>query len=372
MTYLLLFTLIFLVLYSIQILLFIYGFLNIKAFKTNNELLNLKDKKYLTIIIPFKNEETKLKQLISNIKKQSLNSKYFEVLLINDNSTDNSYKILNKEIKNIDSFKLLNLSKSTGKKNAIKEGIKASNTNIIVTTDADCIHKKYWLETILKYYLKNKPKMIIAPVLMTGKSFFQKLQKLEFLSLSAATAGATGIKHPIMCNGANLIYEKKVFLEFEDALNMYEISGDDIFLMHNVKKKYTDGIHYLKSADVIVYTEAEKSIKHFFKQRLRWASKSKSYKDFDTIFSSILVFNVNILFIVLLFLSFFYYNYFITLFIFWSIKFSIDIVLLIIAGKYFRQFPNISYLFLVSLLYPFYIGVTAISSFFVKSFFWKE
>jgi len=359
-------------LYVSQIGLFIYGFLKLKPFISLKKQ-DFGNKRYLTVIIPFKNEENNISQLINNLKEQTLKPKYFEVSFINDNSTDKSQSIVNKLIENISNFHLIDLaSKTSGKKKAIQEGIKASNTSIIVTSDADCIHQKEWLEIILNYYLKHKPKMIIAPVLMTGETLFQQQQSLEFLSLTATTAGSTGINHPIMCNGANLVYNKDIYYEFEDALNIEEVSGDDIFLMHNIKKKYSKDIHYLKSKDVIVYTEAEKSISPFFRQRIRWASKSKSYNDIDTIISAIIVFSLNVITVSLLAFSVIFKNTFLYFFIFFGIKVIVDFVILLITANYFEQKQKL-YLFpIVSIIYPVYIIYTAIYSFFVKTTNWKE
>jgi hypothetical protein len=213
--------------------------------------------------------------------------------------------------------------------------------------------------------------MIIAPVLMTGKSFLQKLQTIDFLSLTASTAGATGIKHPTMCNGANLIYEKNVFYEFNDALKYKEISGDDVFLLHNIKKKYLNNIHYLKSKDAIVYTEAEKSIKSFFKQRIRWASKSKSYKDFDTILSSLIVLIANFSIIVLFFVSIFIHKLTFYLIIIWGTKILIDFIFLYISGKYFTKNKNIFLIPLLSIIYPFYVSYIAFISLIKKDLNWE-
>jgi len=359
-----------LLLYIIQIVLFTKGISRLSNYCSEKNESKFENKKQLSILIPFKNEKNNLNQLVRSLKLQSLPFSMFEVIFINDNSNDNSESILKELIKNIPNFKLIN-SKQQSKKGAINEGIKSSKANLIVTTDADCIHQETWLEEILTYYLQYKPKMIVAPVLMTGKTFFQKLQSLDFLSLTASTAGACGIKHPIMCNGANLIYEKKVFEEFNDALNNKELSGDDIFLLHNVKKKYPNEIHYLKSKEVIVYTEAETSISSFFNQRIRWASKSKSYKDFDTILSALIILGTNLLIVILSFLSIFYPVYIKCLFAIWGLKTLADLLFLIISGSYFKQ-KKIFYLIpILSILYPFYVSYIAFISFFTKNIKWK-
>ena len=75
--------------------------------------------------------------------------------------------------------------------------------------------------------------MIVGPVSFhQEKSFFQKIQSLEFLSLIAMTAGAIKTGHPIMCNGANLAYEKQAFFDVGGfGIDRFS-SGDDVFLLH--------------------------------------------------------------------------------------------------------------------------------------------
>ncbi len=350
---------------------FIIGFLRLKTFvpEKKNTVKDLK----LSVLIPFKNEEKNLPIIFENLKKQTLNQEFFEVLFIDDRSTDRSVFLLKDLIKNTANFKLISTGENkSGKKDALKAGIEYSNNKLIVLTDADCFHSENRLETIYFYYLEYKPKMIIAPVLMTGMSFFQKLQAVEFLSLTASTAGAAGINHPIMCNGANSAFEKAVFYEFKDALHTNEISGDDVFLLHNIKKKYPKGIHYLKSNDATVFTEAETSLQSFIRQRLRWTSKSKSYRDFDTVFVSVIVFLTNILLsgaLVSLFFKPDAYVFVISLFL---IKTIPDFILILTAGNFFKQKKTLISLLILSVIYPFYVVFIGFSGIFTKNIKWKQ
>ncbi len=356
------------VLYIFQIILYIIGFSKIKNYELDSIFKNIDNKKYLSVIIPFRNEENNLIPLLKSLSQQSLNSDFFEVIFVNDCSIDNSEDVLLSSISKIENYKYLKTNKlSSGKKNALKLGVRESETELIVTTDADCIHNKKWLETILTYYLENTPKMIIAPVIMKGKSFFENLQAKEFFSLIASTAGAAGIKRPIMCNGANLIYEKKVYNEFENALKFEEVSGDDVFLMHNIKSRYCNDIHYLKSKNAITYTFAEKSIKSFFKQRFRWASKSNSYKDFDTIFVSLLVFITNFILGTLIISVFFNKDLYLIAGVLFGTKFLIDFVFLAFVSNFFKQNKNLVFFPVLSLIYPFYIVFTVLGSLFYRT-----
>ena len=360
-----------LLLYIATVISFTIGFFNLSTFfpsKNNPSNNNLK----LSVLIPFKNEELNLPTIFQNLKNQNLNLDLFEVIFINDHSEDNSEIVLRNLINKESNFKLISSkSKKSGKKEALKEGVKNAVNNLIVTTDADCIQPETWLQTIYDFYLQHNPKMIIAPVIMKGTSFFGKLQALEFLSLSASTAGAAGLHKAIMCNGANLAFSKSVFNEFEDALNMNEISGDDVFLLHSVKKKYPKDIHYLKSNDAKVTTDSEKSLKYFLRQRIRWASKSSSYRDFDTITISLIIFITNLLLVLssiililipekILFIS--------SLFIG---KMIIDSVLLISAANYFKQIKLLFFIPILSIIYPFYIVITAFSGLLTKQIKWK-
>ncbi|MCF6366117.1 MAG: glycosyltransferase [Bacteroidales bacterium] len=359
--------------YGLQIIIYIYGFNKQEVYnRSKNNIIN-EYKTYLSVIIPFKNEEKKLPSLIKNLQNQSLNTVYFEILFINDHSSDDSEQIVKRLIKDINHFSLISLTTSQkGKKEAIKEGISHAKGELIVTSDADCNHQPNWLEELFFFYSENNPKMIIAPVLMTGNSFFQRIQSLEFLSLTGSTAGAAGIKHPIMCNGANLAFEKDVFFEFEDVLNNKEASGDDVFLLHNIKKKYRKDIYYLKSNNAVVNTEAENSLKSFFKQRIRWASKSKSYTDFDTILSSFIVLFINLLIVGLFIGSFFnsgFFTVFISVFI---LKMLIDFIILYLTAVFFKQKKLLVFFPILVIFYPFYIAFTGIFSFFVKSVNWKN
>ncbi len=361
------------ILYVLQIGLYIYGFFKLKTFNTNKLEINFEDSLYLSVIIPFKNEEKNLSALINNLKNQSLNLIYFEILFINDHSNDKSEQIISELTKGINRFKLISLTSSQkGKKEAIKHGISLAKGELIVTSDADCDHQAGWLQEILYFYLEHNPKMIIAPILMTGSSFFQKNQSLEFLSLTGSTAGATGINHPIMCSGANLAYRKDVFEEFKDAMYSKETSGDDVFLMHTIKRKYPKEILYLKSNKAIVFTKAEKLFHQFFRQRLRWTSKSKSYFDSDTIVSSILVLLINVFVISLIILSFYNETIFYYTILFFSLKLLIDFSLLFLTASFFKQKHLLYYFPFLSLLYPFYIIITAFSGLFVKRIKWKD
>ncbi len=266
----------------------------------------------VSIIIPARNEEDNIENCLNDIIKQNYPKELFEIIVINDESTDNTpekvRRIINDNKQN--SIRLLNSeSQNTGiayKKLSLSIGIKESSGDLIITTDADCRFGDNWLSTIVDYYETNNPKMLIGPVCFNNdNTIFTRLQSLEFMSLIGTTAGSANIKLPIMCNGANIAFEKEAFL----AVNGYGTddkyaSGDDMFLMIRINDKYPGKVHFIKNSDAIVYTKAKESFREFISQRKRWVSKTKGYKSLSIMITAIVVYLFNLTMLLLLIMSF--------------------------------------------------------------------
>jgi cellulose synthase/poly-beta-1,6-N-acetylglucosamine synthase-like glycosyltransferase len=250
--------------------------------------------RFLSVIIACRNEEKNLPVLLKHLSEQDYNPDLFEVLIIDDNSSDNTSSIASgfEGIKNL--FVIKNSGK--GKKSAIRQGVNASKGSTIVTTDADCRMGQNWLKNIASSFEENKPEMIICPVQLDGgKGFFQRFQELEFLSLQGVTAGTAFSGRPVMCNGANMAFTKEIYDKYSANLHYELISGDDVFLLHAIKSDPVNKIIWLESADVMVFTKTSETVSAFLKQRARWASKAGAYKDRYTRLLGIVTF-VTILF----------------------------------------------------------------------------
>lgn len=325
----------------------------------------------ISVVISFRNEEKNLETLIKNLANQQYPKNNFQVIFIDDFSTDNSFEIVKKTIENNPqhSFKLLK-NIENGKKSALTLGVKNADYDIIVTTDADCIHNKYWLCEIASFQTIKNCDLIIAPVkIVATKSFFEKFQEIEFLSLQASTIGSAGINNPIMCNGANLIFQKKLFIETNIKKQL--ASGDDMFLLHSVKSDNDNKIGYLFSENAIVTTQSTKNLTHFINQRIRWASKTKHYNDWLSKITALLVLATNISLLILLVLSLFDILYLIVFLIGLFSKTVIDFVLLKQVNKLFK-IKNIGLFILpFELIYLFYIFGIAILSLLPISYKWK-
>jgi cellulose synthase/poly-beta-1,6-N-acetylglucosamine synthase-like glycosyltransferase len=234
----------------------------------------------ISVIIPARNEEENISKLLSSLEKQTYPNHLFEVIVVDDHSTDNTATI-------VTSYSFAKLIKlgfdniNSYKKKAIETGIAAASGELIITTDADCIVQENWLKTIAAFKENSNAVFIAAPVMMEHRAgLLQTFQALDFLVLQGITAASVQKRIHNMCNGANLAYERKAFFEVNGFAGIDHIaSGDDMLLMQKIARHFPGKISYMLSKDAIVVTQAPKTWKEFFSQRIRWASKATNYND---------------------------------------------------------------------------------------------
>jgi biofilm PGA synthesis N-glycosyltransferase PgaC len=327
----------------------------------------------VSIIVPFRNEEDNIIDLLNDLANQDYPVQLFEVLLIDDHSEDSTARIVKDYCRDKSNFKLIQLPDNIfGKKAAIKSGIENSAGDLIITTDADCRTGRNWIYTVTSFYIhSSKPKMIIGLVdLLPQASFFMVFQQLEFLSLIGTGAGAAGISRPIYCNGANFIYEKELYNKYKDPLNGTYVSGDDTLFMLKAKKEHVNDIKLLKSRDAIVYTRAQNTFRGLIRQRIRWTSKAKYYRDYDIIYTSIVVFALNVSVSISLVLMFSGHHWLIYPFLF-TMKSVVDFILLNSILGFFNKKNLLKYLIICQLIYPIYILFTGIAGN-ISGYRWKN
>ncbi len=240
----------------------------------------------ISIIIPARNEAENIKNCLDSIVNQSYPKHLFQILVVDDHSTDNtaviilSYASQNVKLISLKDF-VSPVQINSYKKKAIEIAIEQSTGDLIITTDADCFVPQNWLQTIAAFYEERKPEFIVMPVAIDCSfSFIEMFQAVDFMTLQGITGASVYKKFHSMCNGANLAYTKKAFMQVNGFAGIDTIaSGDDMLLMHKIYTQYPDGIAYLKSKEVIVHTAPVKTITEFFNQRIRWASKAGTYDD---------------------------------------------------------------------------------------------
>ncbi|MFE2862818.1 MULTISPECIES: glycosyltransferase family 2 protein [Sphingobacterium] len=256
----------------------------------------------VSVIIAARNEELNIRRTIESILGQNYPRELLELIIIDDHSDDSTSLIVKEyEEKGV---KLIQLNENgrlnSYKKLAISRAIDCCHGEIIITTDADCRMGSNWLKTVISSFEKEGAYLQSSPVVYSEeKSFFERLQTLEFLYLIGLGAAGIGNKKPTTCNGANLAYRKDIFKQMGGFKGIDELaSGDDELFLHKVAEQYPDRIIFCKSQDAVVYTDAKPDLKSFISQRRRWASKSTKYKNKGVIALGISIWFFNLLILV--------------------------------------------------------------------------
>ena len=240
----------------------------------------------ISMVLPFHNEADNIGNCIKSLLNQQFNNHY-EIIAVDDNSTDNSVEILSKYTDDNQHLHIIKSSLS-GKKNAIIAGLQTAKYNYVATVDADCFYPPQWLQCMADEFADCW--LLCAPVKIANtKKWFNWFQYIDFASLVGSGIGAAGCGKPIMCNGANMIFNKQIVNQIDNPFNTSELSGDDVFLLHSIKRINRQKIRFTCNHNTIAETLSADGFRAFIRQRIRWGSKTPAYTDADSLATAFIV-----------------------------------------------------------------------------------
>ncbi|MFY0600462.1 MAG: glycosyltransferase [Cyclobacteriaceae bacterium] len=333
---------------------------------------NIRGKSF-SIILPVRNESENIEKLLTEIEQQSYSKDLYEVIVIDDNSEDNTAEIVKDFINRGNNQFHYSLLNESGKKAAIEQGIGLAKNKYILATDGDCSVGKNWIASFAEGYEDEQVVMQTGPVKMEGRGLLSLFQSVEFSMLIGFGAAALRSGHPLTCNGANLSYKKEAFLDVKGYNGNRQIpSGDDEFLLSKLHAKYPGSIFFLKNPLAIVTTSSKRDLGELINQRLRWSSKWKFHKNAFTILASVYFF-IDYLFYLAYLLLFFLGKTELTPFAATvSIRVACDLFLIISVAHFFSTSRLRAMLVGVALqiIYPAFVSFLGLASIFGK-YSWK-
>jgi cellulose synthase/poly-beta-1,6-N-acetylglucosamine synthase-like glycosyltransferase len=334
----------------------------------------------VTVLVPARNEEKTIGACLQSILRQSYPAAQYEVIVIDDHSTDGTSAAVT--ALNYPNLRLIRLqdhlpsgtNTRSFKKKALEAGVARATGELILTTDADCRVPPDWIALIVACYRQYRPAFIAAPVNFYGETnTLEKFQSLDFLGTMILTGAGIQAGWMHLANGANLAFPKYIF----EAVGAYRgvdhlASGDDMLLLHKIAARFPDNIAFLKSAAATVHTRPKPDWPSFLRQRLRWASKSNAYKEWQVTGVQGLVFVLcwSILLSPLLVILFGLKAFGVFLILLF-LKVTADYRLLTAACRFFKR-PRLIRSFPVSQVFHIlYIAVAGLLGNVVKEYEWK-
>lgn len=339
----------------------------------------------LAIVVACKNEEDNLPLLFSSIERQHSMPK--EIIFVDDNSTDNTFAILLDFAKKLPNVIVLQ-STGNGKKAALIEGVKHCTAKYVLFTDADCIlpdeyclNAKIFLTThsvdmllggVKLHYLSSNFEgdfSVKTDISDFALNPFKAFEILDLGSLQAVSAGSAMMGCPIMCNGANMIVRRDIYLEHISGIRTDIPSGDDMFMLHNIKAA-NGKIFYLFRPELIISTRGNDNPLSFFTQRKRWIGKLPAYTDKFTVATATITAVTNIMLTALYIASIFNSGFLLMAAMAYIIKLIVDCIAIIPYLKTINKRNLLYYMPLMSIFYPFYVtftGIVSVISFVIKN-----
>ncbi len=357
------FTAVLTICYSILILKYHKWFRGLKQY---NPLKEQQSHNCFSIVIPARDEADNIEKCILSILQNDYPKSKYEIIVVDDFSTDDTTHIVEQLQKDFSNIKLIQLKYiiegklNSYKKKAIETAISESAFDWIITTDADCLVNALWLHSFDEYIYAANPVFIAAPVMFinTG-SFISIFQCLDFITLQGITAASVSAQFHSMCNGANLAYKKNAFYAVNGFENIDNIaSGDDLLLMHKIKEKYPTQSRYLFNSKAIVCTLPARDWRSFINQRIRWASKATKYRDKKIFLVLLLVYLFNLCLFLLPFIGILNKVILINWILLITIKTSVELIFMLPVAKFFNA-QKLLWWFPV--MQPFHIVYTVIS-----------
>jgi cellulose synthase/poly-beta-1,6-N-acetylglucosamine synthase-like glycosyltransferase len=253
--------------YTLQVVIFIIG-ANKKFVKLDYDKLPS-----ASVIVAARNEENNILDCIKSLDKLVYPEGKLEIIIVDDNSDDNTGEIIKEFIKDKKRFKYLktteNIGRLRGKANAISNGIKASSGEIILTTDADCIVKPTWAISIASYYTKDVG-IVCGYTTQNDKNAFQGMQAADFIYLLTVAAGGMNLGKPLSAIGNNMSYRRAAYEEVGGYAGIPFSVTEDFKLLMSIYslKKYK--LLYPLDKDALVISKPCENLKSLYWQKKRW------------------------------------------------------------------------------------------------------
>ncbi len=241
-------------------------------------------KPMVSVVVAARNEGRNIQMLLTSLVNQSYPQERYQIIIADDQSTDDTaekVRLFCEKWDHVIHLSVQDREKARSpKKNALTQAIEACSGEIVLTTDADCVVSRFWIESMVACF-EDGVDLVAGysrPKILDWKkaSFVQKYEYFDVFAIFAAAAGAIGAGNAFSCSGQNLAYRRSAYDRVGGFTRVaHLVSGDDVNLMQLIRNAGL-GIRFASNAHTFVYTRPIDSMSSFFNQRSRWASNLKA------------------------------------------------------------------------------------------------
>lgn len=263
----------------IQLFYYLFFFLRLAMFKTQPK--NISQTHPVSVIICARDEAANLVKNLPGALVQEYKTTH-EVIVVNDNSLDESKYILEEYQREFKQLQLVELKQEArfipGKKFPLSIGIKTAKHEIVLLTDADCVPaSELWIEKMQDGFNDGIEIVLGYGAMHKKKGFFNKIVRWETFHTALQYLSYASVGMAYMGVGRNLSYRKSVFFRHKgfSAHNHVPGGDDDLFINNAATKKNTTMVI---DKEAFTLSEPAKTWKQWISQKKRHYTTSKYYK----------------------------------------------------------------------------------------------
>jgi len=246
----------------------------------------------ISIIVAARNEEENLPRLLPRLLAQDYPQNRFEILVVDDRSTDATPAILAKWATDypgrIQALRVEDKPRGVSpKKYALSLAMEKARGDIWFTTDADCLMPDGWLKALMNRFTVDTGLVLGLTTyrLPDQPTYWDRVIALEFASYAFVAAALVGLGFPVHGNANNLAYRQKAYRDQKEKDDhAHLVSGDDDFLLQGIHATGHWKIAYAITPGSAVFTAPPENLRHFWEQRKRWAGKCLHYRPLQLAF----------------------------------------------------------------------------------------
>ncbi len=261
----------------VQIFYYLFYYLSPGLFKTK-DISPIKDP--VSVIICARNEEENLKNFLPKVLEQEYSG--FEVIVVNDCSDDDSYKVLGEYLQKYSNLHVSNITKDPkfthNKKFAQFIGIKAAQNELLLFTDADCCPESpKWIENMVSHFDEKTDFVLGFGGYYARKGLLNKYIRYDSMVIAMQYLGMAIRGIPYMGVGRNLAYRRSFFFSKRGFGNYSHLaSGDDDLFVNANSSKTNTALEFRKESHT--RSVPASSAGNFFKQKKRHLTTARHYK----------------------------------------------------------------------------------------------
>jgi biofilm PGA synthesis N-glycosyltransferase PgaC len=225
----------------------------------------LKERPFVSFMIPCYNNEKTIEETIESIYS-SYDASRFEIIVVNDCSTDSSLTVLQR-IRKKRKFMLINNETNRGKSASLNANVKRAKSDILFIVDGDIVLNREAVEDVLARLQEERVAAVCSQFLSKNRGFLPLMQTMEYYMLTFIQCAHNGLSTMGLC-GASFGVKRKAFEEV-GLLSENAISEDmDLAL------KLREAGYRVQQTFYCVESYVPDTVRWWFHQKIRWLSGS--------------------------------------------------------------------------------------------------